>query len=162
MEHYKIYADYLEHHGILGQKWGVRRFQNKDGTLTTAGKERYYGEGAGEINPKIKKYIGDDGRLSRKGEQVFSNYAGKLMTYKYLQDIKDGKYEHYEELRNDPKELNRLMKLVKKQINRAYDELNRKHKDIAKDIINSIDLEHYMPMSLNEIDEDEEIWSWSH
>jgi len=31
----------LYHHGILGQKWGVRRFQNSDGTLTTAGKERY-------------------------------------------------------------------------------------------------------------------------
>ncbi len=31
----------LQHHGILGQKWGVRRFQNKDGTLTSAGKKRY-------------------------------------------------------------------------------------------------------------------------
>lgn len=30
----------LYHHGILGQKWGVRRFQNKDGTLTSAGKKR--------------------------------------------------------------------------------------------------------------------------
>ena len=30
----------LQHHGILGQKWGVRRFQNKDGSLTKAGKER--------------------------------------------------------------------------------------------------------------------------
>lgn len=34
-------ADYLEHHGILGQKWGRRRFQNADGSLTPAGKERY-------------------------------------------------------------------------------------------------------------------------
>ena len=33
--------DYLAHHGILGQKWGVRRYQNPDGTLTNAGKRRY-------------------------------------------------------------------------------------------------------------------------
>jgi hypothetical protein len=31
----------LQHHGIKGQKWGVRRFQKKDGSLTPAGKERY-------------------------------------------------------------------------------------------------------------------------
>ena len=33
--------DVLRHHGIKGQKWGIRRFQNKDGTLTSAGKKRY-------------------------------------------------------------------------------------------------------------------------
>lgn len=32
---------YLEHHGIKGQKWGIRRYQNPDGTLTAEGKKRY-------------------------------------------------------------------------------------------------------------------------
>lgn len=32
--------NYLEHYGILGMKWGIRRYRNKDGTLTNAGKKR--------------------------------------------------------------------------------------------------------------------------
>lgn len=31
----------LTHYGIKGMKWGVRRYQNKDGSLTAAGKKRY-------------------------------------------------------------------------------------------------------------------------
>lgn len=34
-------GSYLAHHGILGMKWGIRRFQNEDGSLTPAGKKRY-------------------------------------------------------------------------------------------------------------------------
>lgn len=34
-------ANSLSHHGIKGQKWGVRRFQNKDGSYTSAGRRRY-------------------------------------------------------------------------------------------------------------------------
>jgi len=35
------YESELYHHGIKGQKWGVRRFQNEDGSLTSKGKSRY-------------------------------------------------------------------------------------------------------------------------
>lgn len=33
--------DYLAHHGTKGQKWGIRKYQNEDGTLTEEGKKRY-------------------------------------------------------------------------------------------------------------------------
>lgn len=40
--------DYLEHHGIFGMKWGIRRYQNEDGSLTEEGKRRYRETGYGE------------------------------------------------------------------------------------------------------------------
>ena len=41
MSTYILHSNELSHHGIKGQKWGKRRFQNKDGSLTPAGKKRY-------------------------------------------------------------------------------------------------------------------------
>lgn len=42
--------DYLEHHGVRGQKWGVRRYQNPDGSLTDKGKKR-----VAKLNAKVDK-----------------------------------------------------------------------------------------------------------
>lgn len=45
MSDYIIINGKLYHHGVKGMKWGVRRYQNDDGTLTPAGKKRYSGDG---------------------------------------------------------------------------------------------------------------------
>lgn len=47
--------EFLEHHGIKGQKWGIRRFQNKDGSLTNAGRKRYGDDSGGEKSSSAQK-----------------------------------------------------------------------------------------------------------
>lgn len=68
---------YLAHHGIKGMKWGVRRFQNEDGSLTGAGKQRYKiraidGDGftsGGKIKTTRVDAMDGDGFTNRRTKQ---------------------------------------------------------------------------------------------
>lgn len=63
----------LYHHGIKGQKWGVRRFENQDGTLTAAGKQRYRGDRYG--NPNVPSNW--QGALQAYGSHYSRKKTGK-------------------------------------------------------------------------------------
>ena len=73
----------LYHHGILGMKWGVRRYQNKDGTLTEAGKKRYsrddWSEDAKTANQLKKKRVNQmsnaELRKLTERQQLERNYS---------------------------------------------------------------------------------------
>lgn len=82
----------LEHHGIKGMRWGIRRFQNKDGSLTPAGKKRYQGQEAsrstedkgkvktGSVKKKLSEMTDEElkARLSRLDmEQRYREYIRK-------------------------------------------------------------------------------------
>jgi hypothetical protein len=56
-----IYESSLKHHGILGMKWGVRRYQNKDGSLTAEGEKRHAKEKYKNSLQKQKNQLSDEG-----------------------------------------------------------------------------------------------------
>lgn len=52
--HSDLYLDELFHFGIKGQKWGIRRYQNSDGTLTEEGRKRYGVDSVSDMKPNSK------------------------------------------------------------------------------------------------------------
>lgn len=77
------YPNELYHYGIKGQHWGERRFQNKDGSLTTAGKERYYqpktgADGTLSVTSRGKRYV-YTGQVGK-----FTSQYGRTYTYEKL------------------------------------------------------------------------------
>lgn len=69
----KEYSDYLAHYGVKGQKWGVRNWQNEDGTYTDAGKN-HYGWGYGYQN---RGSSSADSGQSRQTQKAVQSNAGR-------------------------------------------------------------------------------------
>lgn len=73
--------DYLVHYGTKGQKWGIRRYQNPDGTLTPAGRERYYKDRV----KQLKKEYNEKTEKSKRSERGLN---------KYIKENYDGDYKN--------------------------------------------------------------------
>ena len=83
-----FYKGYYEdhcfaHHGILGQKWGIRRYQNPDGTLTIAGKRRYYSADAKDIGNAegLEKRLNDYDKAIARNRRSEKEASKKLERY---------------------------------------------------------------------------------
>lgn len=121
----------LKHHGIKGQKWGVRRYRNKNGTLTPAGKKRYdrdYREHGGDklhqlkddYDPNISrskvyqtnvdKWVREDMNSAKKLTDSSANMARQLKT---MND---------KAIKNQPKEKMDLSEMSDKELR---DHINR-------------------------------------
>lgn len=77
---------FLMHHGIKGQKWGIRRFQNSDGSLTAAGKDRYNTDDGSSRSERFKN--GAKKALKVAGVAALAG-AAAYGAYKYGQSRPD-------------------------------------------------------------------------
>lgn len=74
--------DYLMHHGILGQKWGVRRYQNSDGSLTDEGRKRYLKEGS-EERSKVDKAAANHAYAEYKLDEAVERYMSGQQSQRF-------------------------------------------------------------------------------
>lgn len=70
------YQGFIEHHGILGMKWGVRRYQNADGSLTIAGK-KHYSKGLATKNKNINYQMKLRSEPKLQAEKEISKHIDK-------------------------------------------------------------------------------------
>lgn len=91
--------DFIAHHGTKGQRWGIRRYQNADGTLTPAGRKRYM-----KNNRFRQKYLRDQAKRleeERRRSETLQQRKARLMKSSNAEEIfKNKDLFTNEEIRN--------------------------------------------------------------
>lgn len=125
-------GDVLYHHGIKGQKWGIRRFQNKDGSLTAAGRKRR-GEGDGDNGTNSSK---DETPEETRSRLLKSTDAKEIYENRHLLTTN----ELNERINRIDTEQRLKSKIADEHAKTGADYLNKKMKGTAETVTNAKNL----------------------
>ena len=121
---------YLIHHGIKGQKWGIRRYQNEDGSLTEAGKARY-----GEVK---KAYYDSWGRddIANKNMAISKEHSQVQRLVDQDKDVIKAKNKYLSPLSNfrSRKRNDKLFTEWMSASGRAWDKYGAEYREKAKQL----------------------------
>ena len=169
----------LYHHGILGQKWGIRRYQNPDGTLTEEGKIRYrkFNDAAIAKNKLVEDYQPIKNTIKNWNETTgdiivydYTNPGGKFYDKKYdlgdgydqaaiIKDWSNYVYNEYHKLLKNPEFKEKCSQYYKSgedwynKLNLAAGDLknfNKSYKDpIIKDMLDKATIDYELSTALD-------------
>lgn len=122
----------LYHHGIKGQRWGVRRFQNEDGSLTPKGKKRQ--KIMEEASDKAKRFIG----YAKDDTKEYTKYRDKYVNdsvNEYGMSKKEALHIMNENIRISKRQAERYKKIYDKYRNMDVATISKKDLKEAKKFV---------------------------